>query len=318
MPSILTVGSDPELFLIDSKGSFKSAIGVVPGTKQEPFKVKHGSVQHDNVAAELGIIPSRTASTFSKNIGACIGDLVHIISEKGLSYARMASGIFPISELNTPEAQEFGCDRDYDAYDQSNPCVVDKDAVPYGFRTAGGHVHIGHEIAKSYPEICILACDLYLGLPSVLLDKDVQRRMLYGKASRYRIQPWGVEYRTLSNFWIFTDQYKQWVFKQVEKVVANPSIVFELDTVVPISEIRDIINQSQRKYAGDAIRELTAAGIDFNIPVNPTTEAFLRKANAPLRQRERIDLNDIFVDIHDVPEFRNPDDIDEPDEEVQP
>ena len=39
---------------------------------------------------------------------------------------------------------------------------------------------------------------MFVGLPSVLYDKDVRRRSLYGKAGSFRLQPWGVEARNLS------------------------------------------------------------------------------------------------------------------------
>jgi hypothetical protein len=259
------------MFLVDIYGDLKSAIGVVPGTKENPFKTKHGSVQHDNVSAELGVLPAKAAGVFSRNISSAIADLNEIISPHGLYYSKVASATFPASELNTPEAQEFGCDRDYDAYDPKNPCIVNKDGLDPGFRTAGGHVHIGHQTALEYPELTILACDLFLGLPSIIMDKDSKRRLLYGKASRYRIQPWGVEYRTLSNFWIWTNEYKLWVFNQVQKVIANPSIIFELDTVVPITDIRTVINSSNRKLALEMLKDLSAAGVSFNIPINAHT-----------------------------------------------
>jgi hypothetical protein len=271
MSNVLTVGADPELFLIDAYGDFVSAIGIVPGTKAEPFNVKNGTVQHDNVAAEVGVIPARSAPSFSRNISAVIADLVEIINKGGFSYSRVASTYFDKELLTSPEAQEFGCDRDWDAYDPSNPCTINKANVDPRFRTAGGHVHIGHSVAKSYPELTILACDLYLGLPSIIMDKDSKRRTLYGQASRYRIQPWGVEYRTLSNFWIFTQEYKMWVFNQVKKVVANPSIVFELDTVVPITDIRRVINSSNKREAIEMLRSLIASGIEFDIPINAQT-----------------------------------------------
>ena len=41
--------------------------------------------------------------------------------------------------------------------------------------------------------------DMYLGIPSVVLDPDKKRRKLYGKAGAFRLQPWGVEYRVLSS-----------------------------------------------------------------------------------------------------------------------
>ena len=61
--------------------------------------------------------------------------------------------------------------------------------------------------------------DLFLGVPSVTLDSDTRRRELYGKAGAYRAKDYGVEYRTLSNFWIWKDSLKDWVYDQTQKAV---------------------------------------------------------------------------------------------------
>jgi hypothetical protein len=51
----------------------------------------------------------------------------------------------------------------------------------------------------------ITICDCLLGLPSIMLDRNPmqrERRTLYGMAGEYRKPDHGVEYRTLSNFWL--------------------------------------------------------------------------------------------------------------------
>ena len=44
--------------------------------------------------------------------------------------------------------------------------------------------------------------DYTLGLDSLLLDSDTRRRSMYGRAGSFRFKEYGIEYRTLSNFWI--------------------------------------------------------------------------------------------------------------------
>ena len=46
--------------------------------------------------------------------------------------------------------------------------------------------------------ILIKYLDLYVGLPSILYDKDIRRRSLYGKAGCFRLTSYGLEYRCLS------------------------------------------------------------------------------------------------------------------------
>lgn len=61
--------------------------------------------------------------------------------------------------------------------------------------------------------------DLFLGVGSVLLDKDTKRRALYGKAGAMRMKKFGCEYRVLSNFWIFDDELIRWVFNNTIKAL---------------------------------------------------------------------------------------------------
>jgi hypothetical protein len=61
--------------------------------------------------------------------------------------------------------------------------------------------------------------DFYLGVPSVLMDKGEARKELYGKAGAMRLKSYGMEYRTLSNFWIFDQRLIGWVYEQTAKAV---------------------------------------------------------------------------------------------------
>ena len=85
-------------------------------------------------------------------------------------------------------------------------------------RSCGGHVHVG---TKHDPIHVVKAMDIYLGVPSLKLDPDKQRRKLYGKAGAFRFKSYGVEYRTLSNFWIWSKELQEWVFKQTNKALEH-------------------------------------------------------------------------------------------------
>src|SRR3546814_10561962 len=64
----LTVGCDPELFVMNTDGEFVSAEGLIPGTKSEPYPVKFGAVQVDGMAAEFNIDPVDNYNDFSRNV----------------------------------------------------------------------------------------------------------------------------------------------------------------------------------------------------------------------------------------------------------
>jgi len=97
-----------------------------------------------------------------------------------------------------------------------NPAPAAADAT---LRSAGGHVHVG---TTEDPIEVIRAMDLFLGVPSTTMDCTPQalaRRQLYGKAGCHRIKDYGCEYRTLSNFWIFSPKMIQWVYEQTAKAI---------------------------------------------------------------------------------------------------
>lgn len=62
--------------------------------------------------------------------------------------------------------------------------------------------------------------DLYLGVPSVLIDPDTRRRSLYGKAGCFRLTDYGVEYRVLSGYFIKDEITTTWVLHQTAAAIA--------------------------------------------------------------------------------------------------
>lgn len=87
-------------------------------------------------------------------------------------------------------------------------------------RSAGGHLSIGYDEPNFEMNIKIVqAMDLFLGIPSIVLDTDKERKKLYGKAGAFRETDFGIEYRVLSNFWIKTQETVDWAVEQALKAV---------------------------------------------------------------------------------------------------
>lgn len=211
----MRLGADPEVFLQNEHGKFISSIGLIGGSKHAPkqcFGLPDGfTLQEDNVALEFGIPPASTANEFVSHIRAVLhnGKIT-----TGLKFSGLSCVIFPEDQMQTPEAFVFGCEPDYNAWSKK---VNEKPDPPHPFmRSAGGHVHIE---AKLDPIDVIRACDLFLGVPSILMDKGEERRKLYGKAGAFRPKSYGVEYRTLSNFWIFDEQLIRWVWRNTKRAL---------------------------------------------------------------------------------------------------
>ncbi|MOA06442.1 hypothetical protein D3C78_1260750 [compost metagenome] len=125
------------------------------------------------------------------------------------------------------EAIELGCDPDFNAWENGAPNPRPDGAV--NFRTGAGHVHIGWGTDfdindPDHLEACIMLTkqlDYYLGIGSLLYDKDTKRRTLYGAAGAFRPKSYGVEYRVLSNAWLQSEELMAWVFNTVQKAFSD-------------------------------------------------------------------------------------------------
>lgn len=225
MPSInLLLGADPELFVRKANGSraYVSAHGLIPGTKEEPFRVECGAIQVDGMAVEYNIDPASNAEEFYQNNMTVLSELKKIIGPKyelvAKPWAKFGRKVW---ETAPDEAKVLGCNPDYNAYTgQTNePPNAELD-----FRTASGHLHIGWTQGADvndpghFSDCCMLAkeLDATLGLSSLILDPSNKRRLLYGKAGAIRVKPYGMEYRVLSNFWVGKDlNMHKWIHQQV-------------------------------------------------------------------------------------------------------
>ena len=215
----MKIGADPELFLVGANSALISSIGIIGGTKAFPRAIgREGcAVQEDNVAVEFNITPCADVRAFVECINYNLEYLSSEVSKRNLSLHITPSEVFPDSQLEHPDAKRFGCDPDMNAWTgMLNPPPRSKNP---NLRSAGGHIHVGFDGEKLNELEVVKAMDVFLGLSSVTLDPDKRRRELYGKAGACRVKPYGVEYRTLSNFWLKSDELKEWAFNQTTKAV---------------------------------------------------------------------------------------------------
>lgn len=261
MTNTVLIGADPELF-VAKNGVIKSAIGLIGGSKDAPKPTEFGALQEDNVLLEFNILPATSLAEFQHHIKAVIGDAKNSLEQFQMELVQqMSSHIYTFEELESfgDAAWVFGCDPDYNAWsgDRNHmPTNVDP-----GLRTAGGHLHIGysHLEGKANPlksrEI-IQMCDYLLGLPSLELDKDDRRRQLYGKAGACRLKKYGPEYRTLSNFWLFSDELMAWAYNGAKAAYERLPDLVEFTKIVSGEEVQRIINEGDKAAAKAACKAL--------------------------------------------------------------
>jgi hypothetical protein len=221
MDNDLLVGCDPEIF-VKKKGEFISAHNLVKGTKEKPQQIGSGFISVDGMALEVGIIPAATSGQMIRRLTRVIADLQDMIpKEMKLTISPVAYFSQEVMEATPPKAKELGCTPDFNAWTGGmNPAPV----APANMRSAGGHVHLGWTNDKDpYDPAHFYSCctliknlDYFLGVPSLLLDPDTERRQIYGKAGAFRAKLYGVEYRSLSNFWIVKPKLMRWVFDQTQ------------------------------------------------------------------------------------------------------
>jgi hypothetical protein len=237
----LKIGADPEIFLKE-KGTnvHVPAYNIIPGNKKNPYKVKDGAVQVDGLAVEFNINPASSREEFTNNVLSVMQSLQEMLP-KNLEFSRQISVGFPVKTYNElpKEAKEIGCDPSLSAYSSKfeSPYSVSEEHILYN-RSVGGHIHIGWTENADIKDIGHLdACreltkqlDCYVGLPCLLFENSNFRRNYFGLAGEYRPKPYGVEYRTPSNFWIWDTSTINMVYNQT--VAAFNDFVYN-DIFVP-------------------------------------------------------------------------------------
>ena len=224
------LGCDPEAFLTQNDkviGSEKSIPknGLVAGIYSKPSVVRDGvqlelhPVQGNSIS--LATTTSNLSSIFkmlkthldkTPEIKACFKPVIEVSKEELASLS--------------DESRVLGCQPSLNYYGLKMPNV---DPIKYRKRSAGGHVHfgLGAPIYKTdgtdYRSRLVPINDLLLGTISCLIDLDPdqkERRKLYGMAGEYRLPIYGLEYRTLSNFWLRSVPLYQLVMGLATQAVA--------------------------------------------------------------------------------------------------
>lgn len=253
---IFSIGSDPEMF-VKKGGTISSVAGQLGCSKEEKLHLSNTvRLQEDNVLAEFDINPCHGFEEFNQNMVDGINLVRQFLNSRGLDIAEgVSSHVYSSEELKSfdKSAFVFGCTPDFNALTglrNPSPSAADP-----GLRTAGGHVHIGFKesikVDKNNQLTAGVLCDYYHSLPSLFMDNDTRRKELYGKAGAIRFKEYGIEYRSLSNFWIMKEDTRKIIYEQTEKVVKAllEDKIRELHSILPVERLHNIINTNDRRTA---------------------------------------------------------------------
>lgn len=213
------MGCDPEFFF---RGSDDKIIGAEKIIPKNGILTMQGKVIIDGVQAEINPKPDTCRERLANNITACFNSLQGSM-KKGIKIDSSQTVTISKEELESLDKKNrvFGCAPSFNTYDSSAKILADPEK--YMYRGAGGHIHLGYHgetyttdekglipmkrifFEKEYQERLVMLLDIILGNTFVLLDRNPgnkERRKNYGRAGEYRTPKHGVEYRTLSNYWL--------------------------------------------------------------------------------------------------------------------
>lgn len=271
------LGADPEIAAVNEKGWCIPATTVLRTSStvdvQEPvegqsykgpfFIIDEGfSIQSDGASLEANIPPSRSTDTLIDSLRRVFKVSHELVTDLGLQLEMLST--IPISQQQINkggiELTKFGCDADFNPYGDG---VSQSDVDPKTLlnRFFGGHIHMsphsqmGDDFFTEYVYEIILSLDMLVGLADVLLDGTSgagERRKVYGRAGRYRLQPWGFEYRTPGGVYLRSPETTAYMFELTKRatfLATDQDAVYELLDLVNFRALQETINNADQAQA---------------------------------------------------------------------
>ena len=261
----MTLGGDPEFFVEKADGKLLEAFTFLP-SKYEPAKTEgEQSIYWDGAQLEFQLEPNIDINK--------ILDSIRLGLKAGMEFARIKSpGAYistktcieiPLEELAkwAPEHAEFGCVGSLSAYNLGGPGADGRITTT---RSCGGHIHMA--CGRKEPKIetllsIVKTLDSILGVVGVSLFEHLdspKRRTLYGKVGEFRTplysggKIFGLEWRVLSNSWLFHPQLAGTILDLARKTVhysqsknyhwvADQAAVIETVLLSDIAQAREMI-----------------------------------------------------------------------------
>ncbi len=215
----IVTGADPEIFIEDMKGNVIPSFTLLPPSSRKWACVDSGSgaAYEDGFQAELAPDARACHQQLLLGVRSSFLAINRNVPGYGADWKFSTKSFVTIPEEMLASASDsqvaLGCKPSENVYGRSSFNAGTGRDFP--FRMAGGHIHLGTaaiaSVLHKHAEPIIQAMDVLVGLPSVSLFagmEDIRRRQFYGRAGEFRCQKHGLEYRTLSNAWL----YSPWFF----------------------------------------------------------------------------------------------------------
>lgn len=231
-------GTDPEFFLVDGEGKFRSASEVFKKKGEEEGylynKDNHYSYLlpqafRDGFSMELNTTAHACRANLSNEVMNALKYIENAYLPKGWSLSTLACIPVELDYLKTlpDDVQKFGCEPSLNAYEDGKPFLPEVNGRKHPWRYAGGHLHFG--------------------LDGVILNyiKEIERKKL----------PFGVAYK----------EYQRLLDpKEAIKIVK----LFDLTIGLPLSLIFSSKDEFQRRqlYGRAGEYRMQKWGIEYRVP----------------------------------------------------
>jgi hypothetical protein len=294
------IGADPEVFVQNKEGIIVPICGHIGGTKEKPIEVTQDiinlygpengarrgvvaqgiyAMQEDNVMLEFNIPAYTESGRFVESIGRILGYLeASILAPKELSIRYgVVDNAFKSELLESfMQSSTIGCNPDFNAYATDGRFQRKAfSAVDFGNRRfCGGHIHVQYNQEHVPPHIFAQFMDVVACLPYLSHDKQRGRRLFYGQPGLFRIKDYGIEYRTLSNFWLhpkFRERYLQGLAENVLRLAhyanSDPDVLKKYYSRIDWDKVQQFIKNEDSKKSIKLCREIQdQTGMILNIP----------------------------------------------------
>lgn len=250
-PQSFTIGTDPEMFVVDGKDA------LIPAWKFLPKKLGRYEEQPflDGYQAEFMTVPGTCLDGLTSSTRNGLGNLLMAAQKHDPNAKLSLKTVFAISrddlKAATDEQVALACNPSRNVYGASGKGI--KDPRKVAFRFAGGHMHFGAstlgskaaqiEGVKALDRAAIIFTCTFAGM------EDPVRREYYGLAGEYRETSYGMEYRTLSNVWLCAPGIMQLVWDFSREVLRMGMSGLNYLWDISDEQTQEIVNSCDTKAA---------------------------------------------------------------------
>ncbi len=281
----VTIGCDPEFFFTKNGVVIGSEKVLPKGGLISPYG--DGKIIVDGVQAELNPKSDTCRERLGRSLSLLFSDLMELTKkDKDLCVDLSQTVTVDADEFDSlcDSSKKLGCSASQNIYSGS-VSEISEEAKKSLKRSAGGHIHLGssgfvlRDILHN-PDRLVPILDIILGNTAVLIDRaesNKERRKVYGRAGEYRLPKHGLEYRTLSNFWLRSFQLFSLVHGLARQAVyiCNSGLDKELLSLVNLKDVERAINENDFELAmknfmkiKDFLMEITPESAHYPITPN--------------------------------------------------